>query len=73
MNKVLKIAVWPIILAPVIYLAFVWSSLPQQVAMHFDLQGNVNRYGDKDELWLFLGIISAVSIALSLLVPVIYK
>jgi uncharacterized membrane protein len=73
MNKVLKIAVWPIILAPVVYLAIIWSSLPKEVAVHFDLQGNANRYGSKDEIWFFLAIISVVSIALTLFIPKIYN
>jgi uncharacterized membrane protein len=73
MNKVLKIAVWPIILAPVVYLAIIWSSLPEEVAVHFDLQGNANRYGSKNEIWLFLAIMSFISIVLTLFIPKIYK
>ncbi|AZQ43671.1 SdpI family protein [Nonlabens ponticola] len=37
---------------PFIYLAFIYAGLPDQVPMHFDLEGNVNRYGHKSELWI---------------------
>jgi uncharacterized membrane protein len=32
------------------------SRLPDRVPMHFDLQGNVNRWGSPDELWMMLGL-----------------
>ncbi len=30
-----------------------WSDLPDQVPMHFNLQGEADRYGSKSELFLF--------------------
>jgi uncharacterized membrane protein len=39
-----------IILLPAIYLAFVWNTLPEEVPMHFNAKGEVDRYGSKDEL-----------------------
>lgn len=40
-------------LLPTFYLLVVWNRIPQKVAMHYDLHGNVDRYGSKSELvWL---------------------
>ena len=50
MDKFLKRIVWLIVIIPAIYLAIVWNKLPEKVAMHFDLKGNVDRFGSKNEL-----------------------
>ena len=43
-------------LLPAIYLLFTYNSLPQSVPMHYDLNGAVNRYGDKSEFFIILGL-----------------
>lgn len=45
-----------VLLLPFIILAIVWSSLPTRVPMHFDLRGNVNRYGSPWELLILPGV-----------------
>src|SRR5690606_35992435 len=39
-----------LVLLPFLYLALIWKQLPGQVPMHYNLQGEVDRYGDKTEL-----------------------
>jgi uncharacterized membrane protein len=73
MKKILKILMWLVILAPVAYVAIVWNSLPASVPMHYDLQGNVDRYGDKSELLIMLAVLTAVNIAVYLLLPQVYR
>jgi uncharacterized membrane protein len=73
MEKLLKKAIWLVILIPAAYLAIVWNSLPASIPMHFDLEGNVDRYGDKSELLIMLGILTAVNVAVYLLLPNIYR
>lgn len=34
-------------LLPLIYLAIIWKSLPLRVPIHFDFEGNINKYGSK--------------------------
>ncbi|QKG85028.1 DUF1648 domain-containing protein [Kroppenstedtia pulmonis] len=34
-----------------LYLAFIWPHLPDQISIHYDLQGNANQWGSK---WLTL-------------------
>ena len=41
-----------LVLLPFLYLALIWKGLPQEVPMHFDHRGQVDRYGDKMELLL---------------------
>jgi uncharacterized membrane protein len=73
MNKFLKIIIWPVLLAPVIYLAAIWSSLPARVAVHFDINGTPDRFGAKSEVLIGVGIITFISIAIYLFLPLIYK
>ncbi len=35
------------VLAPLAYLASIWSSLPETIPMHYNLAGEVDRYGLK--------------------------
>ena len=50
MKNILTKLLWLIIIAPAIYLALVWNQFPEKIAMHFDLHGNPDRYGNKKEL-----------------------
>ena len=62
MNKLINWLVALVILIPGIYLAFTWNSLPAKVPMHFDINGNTDRYGDKTELLTTILILPAVSL-----------
>lgn len=73
MEKLLKKAIWLVILIPAAYLAFVWNSLPASIPMHFDLEGNADRYGSRYELLTMIGILTAVNVAVYLLLPNIYR
>lgn len=54
-----------IVLLPFLYLMYVWNQLPEQVPLHYNLKGEVDRYGDKSELIL-------IPILLPLLIYVIF-
>ena len=58
-NLILAIG---ILCIPFIYLALTWGSMPDQVALHFGADGQPDRYGPKSELFIALGIISAVGL-----------
>jgi uncharacterized membrane protein len=73
MNKYFKILIWPIAVIPAIYLLVIWKSLPEKIAMHFDLQGHPDRYGSKNELLVMTGILSLMSIVIYFLLSNIYK
>lgn len=73
MNKYFKILIWPIGIAPIAYLAASWNSLPEKVALHFDLKGNPDRYGDKTELLVMTLILTVMSIGLFFLLSNVYR
>ena len=73
MDNLLKKIVWLFVIAPAVYLAFVWKRLPEKVAMHFDWHGNVDRYGSKRELITMVIILTVVSAATYLLLTNIYR
>jgi len=69
----MKKIIWLIIIAPAIYLALVWNKLPARVAMHFDLKGNIDRYGSKNELIILTLVLTLVAAAIYLFLPLAYK
>lgn len=73
MNKILNKLVWLIIPIPLIYLAIVWNTLPESIALHFDMNGNADRIGNKKELLISLVVISVVSLLVFLLLKNIYR
>jgi uncharacterized membrane protein len=62
MDSLLKKIVWPIILIPAIYLAIVWQKLPEIIAVHFDLSGKPDRFGNRKELIMMMLILTAMNI-----------
>jgi len=73
MDKFMKKIVWLFIIAPAIYLAFVWNTLPETIAMHFNLKGDIDRYGSKNELVTMILILIAVNAVVYLLLPQVYR
>lgn len=73
MDKLLKKIIWLFVLAPAIYLAFRWNNLPEKVPMHYDLKGNIDRYGNKNELLVMLLIITAVNLLVFFLLTNAYR
>lgn len=54
MKSILKreLPLMAIILMPQIYLAYIWTSLPDKIPVQWGLDGEVNRYGGSLELFL---------------------
>ena len=73
MTRLIKTLIWPVLLAPVAYLALVWNKIPGTVPMHYNLAGEPDRYGNKSELFLVLGIMIVVSIGLYFLLTNIHR
>ena len=49
-------AMWLLALAPLILVAALYARLPDQVPLHWGIDGAVNRYGSKSELWLLAAL-----------------
>lgn len=60
-----------IVLLPFIYLAYIWNTLPDKVPMHWNLQGEVDRYGDKSEMILIPFLLPFLVYIIFLIVPII--
>lgn len=73
MNKLLKKIVWPLMAAPLIYLAIVWKSLPEKVAMHFNIKGEADRLGSRNELITTIIIMTVVNMIVYLLLTNIWR
>ena len=73
MTRYFKFLIWPVALVPIAYLAVIWQSLPEKIAMHFDLKGNPDRYGNKTELLVMVAVLSAMCIAIYFVLSNIYK
>ncbi len=73
MNNLISKLVWLIIIAPAIYLAFIWNHLPATVALHYDLQGNSDRYGSKKELIGLTVILITINIFVYFLLTNIHR
>jgi uncharacterized membrane protein len=66
-DKLYYLLLGLILAIPLGYLAISWAKIPEKVPMHFDLDGNVNRYGNKSELIFIVVFLSAIILFLQLL------
>ncbi len=67
LNLKKELPIWAIIALPFIYLAYIWNELPNKVPLHWNVKGEVDRYGSKLEL-IIIPIILPLLIYLILLV-----
>jgi uncharacterized membrane protein len=58
---------------PWIYLLGIWNSLPERIPVHFGINGAPDKYGAKNEIFLWPAICTALSILVYLLLTNIYK
>jgi uncharacterized membrane protein len=52
MKNLHKIILWTLVILPTIYLLIKWQSFGDEVPLHWNLKGEVDRYGSPKELWL---------------------
>ena len=58
---------------PVVYLAYIYNSLPQTIPTHFGFSGKPDGFGNKSSIWVTVLIMSVLSIGLYLLVTNLSK
>jgi len=73
MKKLLNNLIWPVMIAPAIYLALSWKKIPETVALHFDIRGNADRFGSRNELLLTVVLLTAMNLLVYLAVTNIYR
>lgn len=54
MKKLKNISFYVVILFPIIYLLYKWNTYPDRVPVHWNLAGEVDRYGSKYEIWILV-------------------
>ena len=63
---------WPYIIMvalPFLYLAYIWPSLPETVPMHWNVKGEIDRWGSKTELLLLPFFLPFLTYVIMLIVP----
>src|SRR5690349_20688505 len=73
MNRKLHILALVILLAPAAYLAIIWKQLPAIVPMHYNIKGEVDRFGNKSEMIGVLLMISAVNLLVYLVLTNLHR
>ena len=58
-----------IVLLPFIYLAFLWNQLPKTIPVHWNNNGEIDRFGDKTELLLLPILLPLLTYFIFLVVP----
>lgn len=58
-----------VVLLPFIYLAYIWNELPPKVPVHWGINGEANRYGDKTELLLVLVLLPLLTYVSFSIIP----
>ena len=59
--------------ASAVYLEILWKQVPQSVPLHFDLKGNIDKYGTKHDLLILIVSLTLVNAVVYLIVRNIYK
>lgn len=58
-----------IVLAPFVYLAIIWNTLPERVPTHWNYKGEADHWGDKYSLIGLLFLLPVLTYALLLVIP----
>ena len=73
MNKVIKLLILPVLAAPALYLAWAWTHITEPVALHFNLEGEPDRFGSKQELLVAMLVLLGVNLGVFLLLSNAYR
>jgi len=69
MNTNNKVSLIVIVLIPFMYLAYLWKELPKKVPMHWNIRGEIDRFGDKTELILIPILLPLLTYIIFLVIP----
>ena len=58
-------------LLPFVYLAYIWNELPKEVPMPWNASGEIDRWGDKSELFMMLFMLTGITYFVFLIIPYI--
>jgi uncharacterized membrane protein len=66
-----ELPILSIIAIPFLYLAYLWNSLPEKVPIHWNIKGEIDGWGTKDQLILIVLALPVLIYGIFLLVPLI--
>ena len=69
MNFKKELPLIAIVLLPFIYLAYLWNDLPNKVPLHWNIKGEIDRYGEKSELIIIPILLPLLIYFIFLVVP----
>lgn len=73
MKRTLHFIAAGFILLPLIYLLFAWPHLAPVVPLHYNLEGEVDRYGSKNELLVLFLVLTGVSAGMYVLLCNVHR
>lgn len=73
MKTLFQWLIWVIMLIPVIYLVIIWNKIPETVPIHFDIKGNVDRYGSRDDFRTLIIALLIINAGVYLIISNIYR
>lgn len=62
-----------IVIAPIVYFFYLWTSLPDTLPIHFDINGNPDNYGSKNVIALTIFLLSAGIYVFLKFIPRVYN
>jgi uncharacterized membrane protein len=72
-NQLHKFAVLVLLIAPILFLGIIYKNLPAEVPLHFGIDGKPDRFGNKNELLISIGILTLVNAGVFLLLSNLHK
>ncbi len=63
---------WPLLVMvalPFMYLAYIWQQLPEQIPMHWNIKGEIDRFGSKWELLMIPFLLPVLTYLIFLVAP----
>jgi len=70
-KSISEISLIAIVAIPFIYLAYIWNSLPEKVPVHWNIEGEIDRYGEKWELLIIPILLPLLTYVILILAPAI--
>ncbi|MBM7583770.1 putative membrane protein [Bacillus pakistanensis] len=66
-EKSIDIMSLALLLISIVYVLMVWSSLPSEIPIHFNIKGEVDRWGGKEGIWFLPAIGVFIWLSLTIL------
>lgn len=69
MNLKKELPLIAIVLLPFVYIALIWNKLPEKIPVHWNFEGEIDRYGEKIEILLIPILLPLLFYVIFLVIP----